>query len=248
MLLALIYSVFPSMPSSIADARTPASGLSSWSSGHQLRVLERQVKRPRWRSADRLTLAGLSRRLARPTWFCFLVSPQTLLRWHRNLVGRRWARSPNAPGSDAPVWPPSAASSSCAWLARTPAGAPVVQCELLKLGVRCSHETIRAVLRRHGLPPAPLRTRTSWRQFLRQHAHQMLATDFFTVGTVWLQRLYVLFFIELGSRRVHLAGCTANPSASWVIQQARQLAWRRRRTEASVPTARSGCQVHPSLQ
>ena len=68
--------------------------------------------------------------------------------------------------------------------------------------------------------------RTSWRQFLRQHAHQILATDFFTVDTVWLQRLYVLFFIELGSRRVHLAGCTANPSATWVAQQARQLAWR----------------------
>lgn len=101
-----------------------------------------------------------------------------------------------------------------------------IQGEILKLGVRCSHETVRAVLRRHGLPPAPLRARTTWRQFLRQHAHQILATDFFTVETVWLQRLYVLFFIELGSRRVHLAGCTANPSAAWVTQQARQLAWR----------------------
>ena len=68
-----------------------------------------------------------------------------------------------------------------------------IQGELLKLGVRCSHETIRAVLRRHGVPPAPLRTRTSWRQFLRQHAHQILATDFFTVDTVWLRRLYVVY-------------------------------------------------------
>jgi putative transposase len=84
----------------------------------------------------------------------------------------------------------------------------------------------RGVLRRHGLPPAPLRAQTSWRQFLHQHADQILATDFITVDTVWLQRLYVLFFIELGSRRVHLAGCTANPSAAWVVQQARQLAWR----------------------
>jgi len=89
---------------------------------------------------------------------------------------------------------------------------------------------------------APLRTRASWRQFHRQHAHQILATDLFTVDTVWLQRLYVLFFIELGSRRVHLAGCTTNPSASWVVQQARQLAWRiaEGRAEASVPAARSG--------
>ena len=72
----------------------------------------------------------------------------------------------------------------------------------------------------------PLRTRTSWRQFLSQHAHQILATDFFTAYTVWLQRLYVKFLIELGSPRIHLAGCTANPSATWVAQQAGQLAWR----------------------
>src|ERR1700730_3996135 len=101
-----------------------------------------------------------------------------------------------------------------------------IQGELLKLGVRCSHETIRGVLRGHGLPPTPLRAQSSLRQVLRQHAHQIMATDFFTVDTVGLQRLYVLFFIELGSRRVHLAGCTANPSATWVVQQARQLAWR----------------------
>ena len=101
-----------------------------------------------------------------------------------------------------------------------------IQGELVKLSVRCSHETIRRILRCHRLPPAPLRARTAWRQFLRQQAHQILATDFFTVETVWFQRLYVLFFIELGSRRVHLAGCTAHPSAVWVAQQARQLAWR----------------------
>ena len=75
-----------------------------------------------------------------------------------------------------------------------------------------------------GLPPATLRAQTGRRHFLRQHAHQILATDFRTVDRVWLQRLYVLFFIEVGSRRGHLAGCTANPSAAWVAQQARQLA------------------------
>ncbi len=77
-----------------------------------------------------------------------------------------------------------------------------------------------------GCPPAPQRARVSWADFLRQHAEQLLATDFFTVETAWLERLHVLFFIEIGSRRVHLAGCTRHPSAGWVVQQARNLAWR----------------------
>ena len=100
-----------------------------------------------------------------------------------------------------------------------------IQGELLKLGCRCSYGTVRNVLRHHGLLPAPRRGQRSWREFVRQHAEQMLACDFFTVETVWLQRLHVLFFMEVGSRCVHLAGCTASPTGSWVVQQARQLAW-----------------------
>jgi hypothetical protein len=65
----------------------------------------------------------------------------------------------------------------------------------------------------------------TWREFVRAHRRSMLAVDFFTVETIWLQRLYVLFFIELGSRRVHVAGCTPNPTAPWVMQQSRQLTW-----------------------
>jgi len=65
----------------------------------------------------------------------------------------------------------------------------------------------------------------TWRDFIRAHRDSLLAVDFFTVETIWLQRLYILFLIELGSRRVHLAGCTANPGAQWVIQQARQVSW-----------------------
>jgi transposase InsO family protein len=83
----------------------------------------------------------------------------------------------------------------------------------------------RNVLRRHGLLPAPRRGQRSWHEFVRQHADQMLAVDFFTVETVWLQRLHVLFFLEIGSRCVHFASCTASPTATWVAQQARQLAW-----------------------
>jgi putative transposase len=98
-----------------------------------------------------------------------------------------------------------------------------VQGELLRLGVRVSASAIRCTLRRHGLDPAPRRAATTWRAFLRQQAAGILACDFFTVDTVWLQRLYVLFFIELDTRRVHLAGVTANPNGLWVTQQARNL-------------------------
>ncbi len=81
--------------------------------------------------------------------------------------------------------------------------------------------------------PAPRRGLRSWQEFVRQHADQLLAVDFFTVETVWLSRLYVLFFIEVGSRKVHLAGCTATPTGGWVVQQARQLAWRLQDSELS---------------
>ncbi len=95
------------------------------------------------------------------------------------------------------------------------------------MGHRVSQATIRRVLRRQGLPPAPRRGRTTWRAFVAQHRDQLLACDFFTVDTLFLQRLYVLFFIELGSRRLHVSGCTATPDTAWVTQQARQFSWRR---------------------
>jgi transposase InsO family protein len=95
--------------------------------------------------------------------------------------------------------------------------------ELLRLGVRVSSTAIRMTLRRHGLEPAPRRGTTTWRAFLRQQADGIVACDFFTVDTVWLRRLYVLFFIELDTRRVHLAGVAANPDGHWVTQQARNL-------------------------
>jgi hypothetical protein len=100
-----------------------------------------------------------------------------------------------------------------------------IQGELRKLGWRCSHGTVRLILRQAGLGPAPQRSRITWREFLGQHAQQLLATDFFTVETAWLERLHVLFFLELGSRRVHYAGCTRHPTTDWVVQQARNLAW-----------------------
>jgi len=98
-----------------------------------------------------------------------------------------------------------------------------IQGELLRLGVRVSATAVCTTLRRHGLDPAPRRASSTWRAFLRQQAAGIVACDFFTVETVWLRRLYVLFFIELDTRRVHLAGVTANPDGTWVAQQARNL-------------------------
>src|SRR6266699_620766 len=100
-----------------------------------------------------------------------------------------------------------------------------IQGELLKLGYRVSATTIRGVLRRHRVPPAPSRDGPTWAQFLAAHAGAILACDFFTVDTVLLRTLYVLVFMEIGSRRILYANCTAHPNAAWVTQQARNLSW-----------------------
>ena len=99
-----------------------------------------------------------------------------------------------------------------------------IQGELRKLGIRVRATTIRSIVRRSGLGPAPRRDGPSWSEFLRAQAQGMVACDFFTVATVRLRTLYVLFWVELGSRRVRLAGVTANPEGAWVTQQARNLA------------------------
>jgi putative transposase len=114
----------------------------------------------------------------------------------------------------------------CASRARTGIGAyKRIPGELHGLGLTVSATTVRKLLREAGLGPAGTRAGLSWRAFRRARAHSMLAVDFFTFETVSLRRLYVLFFIEIGSRRVHLAGCTADPNSAWITQQARQLAW-----------------------
>jgi hypothetical protein len=190
---------------------------------HQLAVLRRTVERPSLRRRDRLLLAAASLLLSRERWSVFLVTPQTSLRWHRELVRKKWSyrrRSAGRPpldpelrelvlrlGRENPRW-----------------GCLRIQGELRKLGLRVGATTIRSLLRRSGLGPAPRRGGPSWSEFLRAQAQGMLACDFFTVETAWVRTLYVLFFVELGSRRVHLAGVSANPDCAWVTQQARNLA------------------------
>jgi putative transposase len=191
---------------------------------HQLVVLGRQQRRPVLRPADRASLSALARLLPPRRRDGLVVSPQTLLRWHRELVRRKWKqprRTRGRPPVDDPV------RQLVLRLARENPhwGYPRIAGELLKLGLRVSPSTVRRILLANQLGAAPRRAGPSWRQFLRQQAATMLACDFFTVETLSLRRLYVLFFVELESRRVHFAGCTANPSAAWVTQQARNLSF-----------------------
>jgi putative transposase len=190
---------------------------------HQLRVLGR-VSRPPLRRRDRILLAAASRLVGRDRWQSFPVSTQTLLRWHRELVRRRWAyrrkRRAGRPriGGETATLVLRLAKENPRW------GYRRIQGELRKLGVTVSATAIRSLLARHGLPPAPRRGGPSWKQFLACQASGILACDFFTVETVWLRTLYVLFFIEHSSRRVYLAGVTAHPHSAWVTQQVRNLA------------------------
>jgi putative transposase len=185
---------------------------------HELAVLRRQHPRPRLQSKDRALLAALSRHLPRARWSVFVVKPETLLGWHRRLVRRRWTYATVSMGRP-PV--PNQVQQLIVRLARENPrwGYQRIRGELLRLGCQVSTSSIRRVLRAHGIDPAPKRASTTWRSFLHQQAAGILACDFFTVDTVFLQRLYVLFVIELRSRRVHVAGVTAHPTGPWVTQQ-----------------------------
>jgi putative transposase len=191
---------------------------------HQVKVLQRQVARPRLNRLDRVLFAAASRAMPRGSWSTFMVSPETLLRWHRELVRKNWSyRRTGQPGRP-PIEPD--ARDLVVRLGRENSrwGYQRTRGELLKLGIRVSATTVRTILLRGGLDPAPRRAGPSWTEFLRSQASGILATDFFTVETIGLKTLYVLFFIELSTRRVHPAGVTAHPDSAWVTQQARNLA------------------------
>jgi hypothetical protein len=189
---------------------------------HQLAVLHRQHPRPRLQPHDRALLAALSRLLPRPRWSIFVVTPETLLRWHRRMLRRRWTYPAQARGR--PSVPQQVQTLIVRLATENPRwGYQRIRGELLRLGCRVSASSIARILRANGLQPAPRPASTAWRSFLRRQAAGIVACDFLTVDTVLLQRLYVLFFIQLHNRRVHLAGVTANPTGAWVAQQARNL-------------------------
>ncbi len=189
---------------------------------HELSILRRQVRRPRFAPRDRLLLAALSRVLPRRSWRVLLVRPETLLRWHRRLVAKQWTyphRRPGRPPIDAEVRELvlRLARENNSW------GYLRIVGELRKLGIEVSATLVRNVLRAAGVPPAPQRDQLDWRSFLRQHAATTLACDFLTVDTVLLRRLYVLVFICIGTRRIEYVAATSNPDGAWMMQQARNL-------------------------
>jgi putative transposase len=167
--------------------------------------------------------AALARALPRSALGSLSVRPATLLRWHRELVKRRWTyphrRPPGRPPLDrrVQVLVVRLARENPRWGYRRIVG------ELRSLGICVSATSVRTILARRGLPPARQRDELSWRDLLRQQAATTLACDFFTVETAWLKRIYVLFFISLESRRIEFVACTPNPTGAWVAQQARNL-------------------------
>jgi putative transposase len=188
---------------------------------HQLAILRRQVKRPVYRATDRAFLAAATRLLPRRMWLSFMVRPETLLRWHRKLVARKRTRPHRRPGR--PAIDPKIKNLVLRLARENPRwGYRRIQGELLGLGISLSATSIATILRRARLCPAPRRG-PSWSQFLRSQAAGILACDFFTVETLLLKTYYVLFFIELKTRRLHIAGATTNPNSAWVTQQARNV-------------------------
>lgn len=188
---------------------------------HEVAILRRQVKRPDLFPVDRMILAAIGRHLPSGR---LLFSPATVKRWHRELVRRKWAAFARRSLRGRPPISEeirrlivNMAKESPRW------GERRIQGEMLKLGYRVSNSTIRLLLRRHRVGPAPRRGGLSWGQFLRSQTHAVLACDFFTVNSVLLDVIYVLIFVELKSRRLIFSACTYHPDSAWVCQQARNV-------------------------
>jgi putative transposase len=192
---------------------------------HENAVLRRRVGRVRYEPADRAWFAALARLIPRKRWSeVFPVTPATLLAWHRK-AGREEVRHEQAararppaagPEHRPPCRPPGEGESL--------RGHRRIHGELTKLGVTAAPSTIWEILHAAGIDPAPRRSGPTWRQFLHTQATGILAADFLHVDTVLLKRIYVLVFIEHGTRRMHLGGVTASPTGEWTVQQARNLA------------------------
>ena len=189
---------------------------------HENAVLRRQIGRVRYQRADRLWLAALSRLIPRRRWGeVFVVTPATLLAWHRSLVTRKWdytnRRRAGRPSTQAMI-----RKLVIRMATENPArGHRRVQGELVKLGHPIAASTVWQILHAAGIGPAPRRAGPTWKQFLNTQARGILAVDFVHVDTVFLRRIYALIVIEHGTRHVHLAGITAKPDGAWTTQAAR---------------------------
>src|SRR6516164_270756 len=192
---------------------------------HENAVLRRHASPVRYEQADRVWLAALARLVPRRRWAeVFPVTPATLLAWHRRLAAKKYDTSKRRKPGRPPTVPGVArligrlAKENPQW------GHRRIHGELIKLGMSVASSTVWEILRAAGIDPAPRRSGPTWRQFLHAQAAGILAVDFLHVDTVLLRRLYVLVFIEHGTRRMHLGGVTASPTGDWTVQQARNLA------------------------
>ena len=189
---------------------------------HEVAVLRRQVHRPTLEPADRAVLAGLARLLPRQHLRRFFVQPATLLRWHRDLVAKRWTYPHARPGR--PRIPEGTTSLVLRLAKENPDwGYRRIRGELTTMGITIAPSSVWEILKRHGVEPSPRRSGPNWAEFLSVQAKGLMACDFFHVDTVLLRRLYVLVFIHHDTRFMRIAGVTANPVAEWVTQQARNL-------------------------
>jgi len=201
----------------------------------QLSILQRKHNSPiKPHHVEKITLTVLTARLKRLTHrssnqlrdVIRIFQPETVLRWHRELVRQKWTYSHKNKGGRPSI--SKELEELILRLARENRrwGYGKIQGELVKLSFKVSQSTVRNVLDRHGIQPVPVRNGSiGWRHLLSHYKNQILACDFFTIETLRLQTFYVLFFIELGTRRIHFAGCTEKPDAIWTTQQARQLIW-----------------------
>jgi putative transposase len=189
---------------------------------HEVAVLRRQVHRPALEPADRAVLAGLARLLPRHRLGGLFVQPATLLRWHRDLVAKRWTYPHGRPGR------PGIAKGTTDLVLRLAKENPTwgyrrIHGQLATMGITIAPSSVWAILKRHGVEPSPGRSGPTWAEFLFSQAKGLMACDFFSVDTVLLRRLYVLVFIHHETRLVRTAGVTAKPAADWVTQQARNI-------------------------
>jgi putative transposase len=185
-------------------------------------VLRRGTRRPRLRRADRALIAALTRLLPTPRRLGLLVTPATILRWHRELITRRWTSQPTRPGR--PAIPAGLRHLVIRLATENPAwGYRRIHGELAGLSYQIGASTVWKILHTAGIHPSPRRAGPSWSEFLRGQAHAILACDLFHLETITLRRLYAFFVIEHATRRVHLLGVTTHPTGAWLTQQARNL-------------------------
>ncbi|MDV9197473.1 integrase core domain-containing protein [Streptomyces sp. Wh19] len=192
---------------------------------HENAILRRHVKgRVRYEPADRFWLAALNSLIPSGRWAAaFPVTPGTLLAWHRKLIARKWDYRGSHTGR-----PPTAAALKSLVLRLADEnprwGHRRIQGELARLGHPIAASTVWEILHAAGIDPAPRRSGPTWRDFLTAQAQGILAADFFHIDTAWGKRLYAMAFIEHGTRRLHITGVTAHPTAQWTVQQARNIA------------------------